>query len=784
MASGSEPLCAQARWRDDECRTSIRCCRFALTAFGGLKFVILVLAHSRTRDLHSAHRDVHVQKHTSDRILTLIEIMLRSKRITALGSCAVLLVVIGLWLVLRNTNLWPAKGKPPAHILAFWDRFYATNAAWLDPQPPAFSYEIVLQQKDRDFRTQTNFWRDSSVLKTWCTPEKNLRFIEHYFDSHGAVRRTTEYRYFHGRGNEVTLPSRGRKRELRLNQWLAGRNGVGFLSTLHLLAAWGVPKNTTLIEQADGTLLLRVFDLSQAGRQWRKDIMVSAAYGLHPASFSTEMPMPAAGLEVTIDAATLLPVTMREIDHSGATMATIVFDSPWLEAQGHKMPRKVRCRLPRIEQDLRYEFSVQQGIWLLKELEIDVPGSYSLCRRSYTRNLQVGSIPDSNFPDPADREIPEHSFTTLAPGERLVTVRTTDGLSLEGKLSLPPQATNPVPVVFFLPGAGPFTFDRPIVYPDLTRLNELLPPMKVQNYCDFYAQQLAARGLGFFRINQRGCGIIRDDEGHPREITNRSLFSKATPKVLLADYQAALDALRHQAGVDTNRIILLGASAGTRWAPRLALAKPDGIVAVVMFGYSEDGMKNTIVWQNTVGPWRNIAKIFDADEDGKVTQAEYDEVLKRKGKIVSDLLPFDQLDRNRNRIVTPTEMDQRPHAEEILKAVQNRDDDSLWDNLLNLSSTYLLEEWESPPTHETLLKLDVLLAIFHGENDGACRVEGALAAQRAFQAAGKSNLTVRTYPKTDHDLNWASYLRDGKVPPAFADMFDYLAKCCFPTRAQ
>ncbi len=226
-----------------------------------------------------------------------------------------------------------------------------------------------------------------------------------------------------------------------------------------------------------------------------------------------------------------------------------------------------------------------------------------------------------------------------------------------------------------------------------------------------------------------------------------------------------------------NRIILLGASAGTRWAPRLALAEPDGIIAIAMFGYSEDGMKDTIVWQNTVGPWRNIAKIFDADNDRTVTRAEYDEVLKRKGRIVSDLLPFDQLDRNQDRIVTPTEMNHGPHAEEILKAVQNRDDDYLWDNVLNLSSAYLLEEWESPPPHETLLKLNVPLAIFHDENDGACRVEGALAAQRAFRESGKINLSVRTYPKTDHDLNWASYLKEGTIPPAFGDLFDYIAKC-------
>jgi alpha-beta hydrolase superfamily lysophospholipase len=53
-----------------------------------------------------------------------------------------------------------------------------------------------------------------------------------------------------------------------------------------------------------------------------------------------------------------------------------------------------------------------------------------------------------------------------------------------------------------------------------------------------------------------------------------------------------------------------------------------------------------------------------------------------------------------------------------------------------------------------LLKLNIPIAIFHGELDGTTRVEGVREAEAAFRAAGKSNLAVHIYPDHDHDLNW------------------------------
>ena len=109
----------------------------------------------------------------------------------------------------------------------------------------------------------------------------------------------------------------------------------------------------------------------------------------------------------------------------------------------------------------------------------------------------------------------------------------------------------------------------------------------------------------------------------------------------------------------------------------------------------------------------------------------------------------------------------------IPAAADDRNDDFLWSAVLNLSSAYLLDGWTAGPTRAFLLKLDVPIGIFHGDIDGTTRVEGVHETAAAFKAAGKTNLTVRTYPGLDHDLGWTplSALEAGPAP--FQDAFAF-----------
>lgn len=334
---------------------------------------------------------------------------------------------------------------------------------------------------------------------------------------------------------------------------------------------------------------------------------------------------------------------------------------------------------------------------------------------------------------------------TAAARDVLMKFTAADGTALEGKLTLPADAKGLLPVVFYLHGAGPRTYDHAIHY--RTAAGEVA----TTNYYDSHAAPLAQAGVAFFRMSKRG--VSADPTGRP--VIDRAVFSKATPAVLLDDYTAALDVLRRRPEIDPSRIVLFGSSEGTRLAPQLALRSPAGIAGLVLTSYSGDNMRLTVEWQNSIGPWRNVVALVPAAADGRLTRVEYDEALARIPSLAK-LLPLAALDADRDDALTTEELATAltPRLRAILQAIEARNDDFLWQNLLNLSSAYLIEGWGGPPTHQFLLHLSVPIVIVHGALDGTTRVEAVEDAAAAFTAAGKSNLTTRVYPRLDHDLGW------------------------------
>jgi alpha-beta hydrolase superfamily lysophospholipase len=342
----------------------------------------------------------------------------------------------------------------------------------------------------------------------------------------------------------------------------------------------------------------------------------------------------------------------------------------------------------------------------------------------------------------------------------------TDGTRLEAKLSVPAGAAGPVGVVFNLHGAGPRNFDHRVRYRD--KAGEI----KAVNYYDYYARELAARGFAFFRMSKRGCSV--DAAGAPQ--VDRAVFSKVTSTVLLDDYARALDVLRARKEVNARDIILLGGSEGTRLAPQLATRSPAGITRLALMSYQADNIHDTVVWQNTVGPWRAITHLIPAAADDRLTRAEYDEALKTDATL-AQRLPFAAFDTDRDAAITRDEAIRvvKPRLDAILKAVEDRNDDFLWAALVNLSSAYLLDGWKAEPTSALLLKVKVPIAIFHGEADGTTRVEGAREAAEAFTSAGRRDLTLFIYPGFDHDLGWTPQGALGPGPKPFQDFFAWVA---------
>lgn len=440
--------------------------------------------------------------------------------------------------------------------------------------------------------------------------------------------------------------------------------------------------------------------------------------------------------------------------------------SLWREAQAPSLPVWIRYLLEFYALDLSDDLHSLKVPTLVVTPGFDDPGFYVEPGFNYMRNLVIDSwkgagdrspllkfvtIPQSRLfvmfdqPDALDGVLGEFLRGLSQPRDIIIPFTAADGTPLIGKLTVPAGLAGPVPVVFYLHGAGPRTYDHAVRY------RQANGEVATVNYYDSHAHPLAEGGVAFFRISKRGCSA--DASGRP--VVDRAIFSAATPDVLLNDYAAALEVLRKRPEIDPSRIVLFGSSEGTRLAPRLAQRAPQGIRGLVLTSYAGDNTRKTVEWQNSLGPWRNLAALVSAAGDGRLTRAEYDAAVATNASLTQQV-PFAAVDGDKDNVLLPEELARVlvPRLQAIVQAVETRNEDFLWQNLLNLSSAYLLAEWDGPPTHEFLLPLDIPVVIVHGALDGTTRVEAVEETAAVFKAAGKSNLTVRVFPGLDHNLGW------------------------------
>ena len=681
--------------------------------------------------------------------------------------------VVGILVLIGLSMIYATRSKKLSPAEQAWQQFLAVNSAWLLPAPPSVSYELLIENKkvhwNKDTKSTKYTWQDEDAwhIQTWYTPADNVRFV--HFREGAACDSTNnivEYRYDGGRGGLMVIPPKNHNFRLKDNLLMAAKIGTQFRTSLHHFAKHRLPSTTVLKNRGEGKTILSV-SVPENRQRWLGSEIYK--YALHPLNRGLGIFSHCNVVEIEMGSKTLLPIRIVESYPDDNTKVVISFGDEWLEINGKPAPKRIIVK--GVNGEMIYHFEVQAGVWLAKEVICKVY-SESSWTKSMVTTLKVKDNSREMFRLPTDVELPKRSETSLAIGERIITFHTEDHQVLEGKLSMPVGQQGSVPVVFFLPGAGPWTFDRPVVYPDPN--DKGIPPKTmVYNYCDFYAKELTRKGIAFFRINKRGCAAIKKK---PYRLVNRAIFSNATPSILLSDYRAALSALRKQSDIDANRIVLLGASEGTILAPQLALEKPEGIVAVAMIGYVEDNARDVLMWQHTRGAWRNMALLFDGDGNGEITPTEFNNGPNLSGTKAFQSTIFRKIDLDGDGVLKPKDMYKAnaTKLQSILRAVEERDDDYLWHNVLNLSSAYLLEGWSRQPNHKILLKLQVPVAIFHGQMDGTCRVEGVVKTQQVFKKLGRMNLDVRIYPQAGHNLNWVKHLFERRTPKAFEDIFEYI----------
>jgi len=129
--------------------------------------------------------------------------------------------------------------------------------------------------------------------------------------------------------------------------------------------------------------------------------------------------------------------------------------------------------------------------------------------------------------------------------KRDVSIKNGD-VRLSGTLVMP-RATNPVPLIIFVQGAGPETRSASL----------------------FLAEFFAHRGVAAFAYDKRGAGESTGDWKH------------ASFETLAGDVEAVVKFLSTQPGIDPHRIGLMGSSQGGWVAPMAALHLPDIAFVIV-----------------------------------------------------------------------------------------------------------------------------------------------------------------------------------------------------------
>jgi dienelactone hydrolase len=158
----------------------------------------------------------------------------------------------------------------------------------------------------------------------------------------------------------------------------------------------------------------------------------------------------------------------------------------------------------------------------------------SIVLRSY--DSAVTPLPKPATPPPLP--LPSPRYTSHD-----VSIRTDDGVSLAGTLTLPNSAATPLPGFVLVHGSG--CNDR----------DETIGPNKIFAQL---ANRLSNDGYAVLRYDKRSCG----KSGGKFPLRDR----------LIADARDAIAYLRSQPGIDPKRIYVLGHSEGGELAPSIAIA--------------------------------------------------------------------------------------------------------------------------------------------------------------------------------------------------------------------
>lgn len=351
----------------------------------------------------------------------------------------------------------------------------------------------------------------------------------------------------------------------------------------------------------------------------------------------------------------------------------------------------------------------------------------------------------------------------------ILRVKLSDGEMMTGKLSLP-ESPEPIrEIVIYVHGTGPGTY-----------LNRRKIGDKEFNYFDVFAEEFNRRGIAFFSYSKRG--VEPGDEPPTFEKIDREKFKKVVPSVEKADLSALIKFLRKDKRLKKARVVLLGWSEGTVLASMVAEDKRNGVSALLLAGYVHENMFDVIKWQYSgASSMIILRKAFDRDSDGNITREEYESKEKsatsmRTGRLQNT--KFEQLDVNRDDFINAVDFGRlvEPKYKLILEKIEAGDEEWIWKNYFHVSINWLNEHFKLEANKTRLLRLNIPIYVFHGEDDANCDVNWVYDLREGFVKNKKGNLRTYVFKDHDHDLNFLYWAIRQKMPDGIDGIFDVAEK--------
>jgi pimeloyl-ACP methyl ester carboxylesterase len=341
-----------------------------------------------------------------------------------------------------------------------------------------------------------------------------------------------------------------------------------------------------------------------------------------------------------------------------------------------------------------------------------------------------------------------------------------DGRPMFGKLTLP-AGLGRHPAIVYVQTAEAMTVD----------MKRRLGRERTFNYFDIYRQQLPGMGVAFFSYEGRGVTL---GEQPPRfEQIDQSVYDTSTLENKARDLLSAVRAVRAHPRVDPGRVFALGASEGTVLAAEAAVREPGAIAGLTLYGVMADPMPATFRYIMTDGGFLTYRKFFDTDEDGRISQAEFEADTRGYRARVLKGAPFTVFDRNRDGSFTADEM--TALTKPYLDAIAGEDFGVLdaWARTAAGATTpggWFRDHFRHEPLWHFLSRIDVPVAIFHGTADASTPVESVRALETRARQAGREGVTFHYLEGEDHSLGVPAYFIDGIVPPGHRAIFDWVRR--------